>query len=149
MPDGRKEGRSVDSQYANSLSGQVLAYLGDAALEVLVRRFLVRLDIGNGGAMSKLALEFVRATAQSAGMDKIMPLLSEEEEYIFKRGRNAHGISIPKSASAVEYRRATGMEALFGYLDLCGRHERAEELFKVAYSDIIARIESEHKERSI
>ncbi len=132
----------MDNRFANSLSPQALAYLGDAALEVLVRRYLVGLSIGNGGTLSKLALDFVRATAQSAGMEKILPLLSEEEEYIFKRGRNAHGISIPKSASAIEYRRATGMEALFGYLYLCGRHERAEELFREAYSDIIARIQT-------
>ncbi len=136
----------MDSQYINSLNGQTLAYIGDAALEVLVRRFLVSLGGANGGVFSKLALEFVKATAQSDGMEKIMPLLSEEEEYIFKRGRNAHGISIPKSASAVQYRRATGMEALFGYLDLCGRHERAEELFKVAYADTIARLEAGKEE---
>lgn len=137
----------MDSQYVNSLNGQTLAYVGDAALELLVRRFLISIGGGNGGTFSKLALEFVKATAQSEGMERIIPLLTEEEEYIFKRGRNAHGISIPKSASAVEYRRATGMEALFGYLDLCGRKERAEELFKVAFADTIARLEGIKEER--
>lgn len=132
----------MDNLFANSLSPQALAYLGDAALEVLVRRYLVGLGIGNGGTLSKLALDFVRATAQSAGMEKILPLLTEQEEYIFKRGRNANGISIPKSASAIEYRRATGMEALFGYLYLCREDSRAEELFKEAYSDIIKRLEN-------
>ena len=130
----------MDDRFINSLSGSTLAYLGDAALEVLVRRYIIGLGIADGGKLSKLALRFVKATAQSAGMDKLEGHLTEEEEYIFKRGRNAHGISIPKSASAVEYRRATGMEALFGYLDLMGRFDRAEELFKIAYSDVMAEL---------
>ena len=131
----------MDNRFANSLSGATLAYLGDAVLERLVRRYLVGLGIADGGKLSKLALMFVRATAQSAGMDKLEGYLTEEEEYIFKRGRNAHGISIPKSASAIEYRRATGMEALFGYLDLCGMDERKEEIFKTAYADVIKELE--------
>lgn len=131
----------MDNKFANSLSGATLAYLGDAVLEVIVRRYLVSLGIADGGELSRLSLNFVRATAQSAGMDKLAPHLSEEEEYIYKRGRNANGISIPKSASAREYRRATGMEALFAYLDLTGRTERAEELFGIAYADVIAELE--------
>ena len=131
----------MNQNISGSMSGATLAYLGDAVLEVLVRRYLVGLGIADGGALSKLALNFVRATAQSAGMDKIMPHLTEEESYIFKRGRNAHGISIPKSASAVEYRRATGMEALFAYLDLTGQKERADELFRMAYADVMQSLE--------
>ncbi len=138
----------MDQNIMRSLSGATLAYLGDAVLEVLVRRYLVGLGIADGGALSHLALNFVRATAQSAGMDKLMPHLTEEEEYIFKRGRNAHGISIPKSASAVEYRRATGMEALFAYLDLNGRQERAEELFHIAYADVMEQLESKHSKEN-
>lgn len=141
----------MDENISRTLSGATLAYLGDAVLEVLVRRYLVGLGIADGGALSKLALNFVRATAQSAGMDKILPYLTEEEEYIFKRGRNAHGISIPKSASALEYRRATGMEALFAYLDLTGQSERAGELFSIAYADVMAALEEKkttNKEKS-
>lgn len=130
----------MDERFINSLSGSTLAYLGDAVLEVLVRRYIVGLGISDGGKLSKTALSFVRATAQSAGMDKLIGQLTEEEEYIYKRGRNAHGISIPKSASAAEYRRATGMEALFGYLDLTNRAERSEELFRIAYADVISEL---------
>lgn len=126
------------------MSGATLAYYGDAVLEVLTRRFLLTLGIAGGGELSHLALRFVKATAQSAGMDQILPLLSEDEEYIFKRGRNAHGIAIPRSASAVEYRRATGMEALFGYLDLIKEQTRAEELFAIAFSEEIAALKAEH-----
>lgn len=132
----------MDNGYANSLGGATLAYLGDAVLEVMVRRYLVSLGIADGGTLSRMALNFVRATAQSAGVEKLMPHLTEEEEYIYKRGRNAHGIAIPKSASAAEYRRATGMEALFAWLDLVGRHERAKELFQIAYADVMEQLET-------
>lgn len=133
----------MDNRFANSLGGATLAYLGDAVIEVLVRRYLVGLGVADGGALSRLALNFVRATAQSAGMDRLEGHLTEDEEYIFKRGRNAHGIGIPKSASAGEYRRATGMEALFGYLDLCGMDERKEELFRIAYADVTEQLEKQ------
>ena len=127
------------------MNGATLAYLGDAVLEVLVRKYLVSLGVANGGTLSHLALNFVRATAQSAGMDKILPILTEDEEYVYKRGRNANGIAIPKSASAREYRRATGMEALFAYLDLTAQYERAHELFKIAYADVMEKLEAEIK----
>lgn len=132
----------MDNRFANSLNGATLAYLGDAVLEVIVRRYLVSLGITDGGKLTNTALRFVRATAQSAAMDKMEPHLTEEEEYIYKRGRNANGIAIPKSASAAEYRRATGMEALFAYLDLTGRQARAEELFRLAYADVTEQLEA-------
>ena len=125
----------MDNKFASNLSGATLAYLGDAVFEVLVRRYLVSLGIADGGTLSHLALNFVRATAQSAAMDKLEERLSEDEEYIFKRGRNANGIAIPKSASAREYRRATGLEALFGWLHLTGQNERLRELFDRAFAE--------------
>ena len=131
----------MDNKIASTLSGATLAYLGDAVFEVLVRRYLISLGISHGGTLSRLALGFVRATAQSEGMDKLEPILTEQEEYIFKRGRNANGIAIPKSASAREYRRATGLEALFAYLDLTGQSERADELFRIGFSDVMAELD--------
>ena len=131
----------MDTKFINNLSGATLAYLGDAVFEVIVRRYLVSLGIADGGVLSHMALDFVRATAQSEGMEKLMPHLTEEEEYIYKRGRNANGISIPKSACARDYRRATGMEALFAYLDLTGQSARAEELFGIAFADTMAKLE--------
>jgi ribonuclease-3 family protein len=128
--------------FTRELNGSALAYVGDAALELLVRRYLISLGITGSGKLNSLALRFVRATAQSAAVDLLLPHLTEEEEYIFKRGRNAHGISIPKSASALEYRRATGMEALFGYLCLAGKDKRADELFKIAYAGVISELSS-------
>ena len=130
----------MNENFTRELNGSALAYIGDAALELLVRRYLIGLGVTGSGKLNSLALKFVRATAQSAAVGRLLPYLTEEEEYMFRRGRNAHGISIPKSASALEYRRATGMEALFGYLCLAGKTERSEELFALAYADVFEEI---------
>jgi ribonuclease-3 family protein len=116
-----------------SLNGLSLAYLGDAVLEVQTRKRLLSLGITDVGKLNKMALNYVRAVDQSAAMERILPLLSEDEEAIYKRGRNSHGVSAPKSATVVEYRRATGMEALFGWLYLENDLARIEELFDLAF----------------
>ncbi len=115
------------------LPGATLAYAGDAVFEILVRRRLIESGETLPGKMSKLSLSYVKATAQSQAVDRLTPHLSEEEQGIYRRGRNAHGISAPKSAHTLEYRRATGLEALFGWLCLSGKVERAGELFDIAF----------------
>lgn len=115
------------------LGSGALSYLGDSVLEVITRQYLISLGITELGKLNKEALSFVRATAQSEAVEKILPVLSEKELQVFKRGRNAHGVSIPKSASAGQYRRATGLEALFGYLYISGENERMKELFCIGY----------------
>lgn len=114
----------------NGCSGASLAYLGDAVLEVLVRKTLVETGISDAGKLNEKALSYVRATVQSRGVDRILPLLNEQETADYKRGRNGAGAH-PKSASAVEYRRATGLEALFGALFLRGETDRIRTLFEV------------------
>jgi len=121
-----------------TMNGATLAYLGDAVIEILVRESVIESGISDPGRLNALARNFVRAKAQSAGVDKILGILTEEELNIYKRGRNAHGISAPKSASVGEYRRATGMEAIFAYLHLENRKERMKELFEIAFSDSLA-----------
>ena len=116
-----------------SLNGLSLAYLGDAVLEVQTRKRLLSLGITDLKTLNKKALSYVRAVDQSAAMERLLPHLTEDEESIFKRGRNSHGVSAPKSATVVEYRRATGMEALFGWLYLKGENERIEQLFDLAF----------------
>ena len=119
----------------NSYSSASLAYLGDCALEICVREYLVReLGLSSSAKLNKAALDFVRAPKQAEAMKNILPLLSEEEEAVFKRGRNVGHTNTPKSATVSEYRSATGMEALFGWLWLAGRHERINELFRAAYN---------------
>lgn len=117
----------------NEMTGATLAYLGDAVLEVMVRTRLLETGIRDVGKLNGMALSYVRATKQSEALERILPYLSEEEDAIYHRGRNANNLSIPKSASALEYRRATGLEALFGYLHICGKNDRIETLFNIAF----------------
>ena len=116
------------------LSVPALAYLGDSVLELLVRETLVREGLSRSESLNREALGYVRATAQSAAVDRLLPHLSEEEAAWYRRGRNSGHIRIPKSASAAEYRRATGMEVLFGYLYMTKQETRARTLFAIAYT---------------
>lgn len=119
----------------NTVSTAALAYLGDSVIELCVRRYLVECGLSSSKHLNSAALEFVRANAQAEAAHKVIPCLSEEEEAIYRRGRNIGHTNTPKSASVGEYRMATGLEALFGYLKLCGREERIDELFKIAYAE--------------
>ena len=111
-----------------------LAYLGDSVLEVCVRTYLVREQgLSTSARLNSAALDFVRATAQSRAMANIEPHLTEEETVAYRRGRNMGHGNVPKSASALEYRRATGMETLFGYLFLKGDTARIDRLFRIGY----------------
>ena len=81
------------------------------------------------GELHHQAVALVNASAQSAALERLLPLLTPEELAIFKRGRNASASSVPKHAEISDYRRATGVEALFGYLFLRGEQQRLQELF--------------------
>lgn len=122
------EGQNKKEQNGILPGGACLAYLGDAVFEVLVREHLLETGISDVGRLNELALSYVRATAQSRAIEALLPYLTEEETSDYKRGRNGAGAH-PKSASVVEYRRATGLEALFGALWLRGETARARELF--------------------
>ena len=128
---------SVNEQALNEQSDFVsaanLAYLGDCVYELYVREYLVKNACRRPSVES---LKYVTAHVQSGVMDKILPILTEEEEAEFKRGRNIGHSNIPKSSTAAEYRRATGLEALFGWLYLKGRHARLRELFDAAFTDV-------------
>lgn len=111
-----------------------LAYLGDAVIEVMVRERLVREGLCGSARLNEAAQAYVRATAQSDAVDRVLPLLDEREMSVYRRGRNAgHGKNTPHSASMAEYRRATGLEVLFGQLKLDGNDDRLRELFDAAY----------------
>ena len=115
------------------VSTEALAYLGDCVIELKVRELLVCRGISGSGNLNRESLSFVKATAQAKAMQNILPLLTEEETAVYKRGRNMSGGNVPKSATMAEYRTATGMEVLFGYLHLLGRNERIDQLFSLAY----------------
>ena len=115
------------------MSTPSLAYLGDCVLELLVRERLTLSGISSSKSLNKEALKFVSAPAQAAAMKNIIELLTEEESGYFRRGRNIGHTNTPKSATVSEYRAATGMETLFGFLHLSGQKERARELFVLAF----------------
>ena len=120
-----------------------LAYLGDCVFELCVREYLVR---NNEMRPSVKSLEYVTAHVQSEAVVRILPNLDEDEMDIYKRGRNIGHTSVPKSSSACEYRRATGLEALFGWLYLRGRTDRIGELFKCAFDQTDEESEQEQNE---
>lgn len=115
----------------NALSALALAHLGDAVFELLVRTELCAAGIPKNGNLHRETVARVCAPAQAAFADRILPSLTDEEAAFYRRGRNAHVHAIPKNASAAEYSKATGLEALFGALYLLGRRERVEALFAV------------------
>jgi len=119
----------------NTCSSASLAYLGDCALEICVREYLVcERGLSSSAKLNKAALEFVTAPKQAEAMKNMLPLLTEDESAVFHRGRNMGHSNVPKSATVSQYRSATGMEALFGYLYLSGKNERIKELFRIAYN---------------
>lgn len=122
------------AQNIREISTEALAYLGDSVIEIKVRKYLVDKGFSHSGTLNKESQKFVKASAQASGMQKILPHLSAEEEAVFKRGRNMSGGNVPKSSSMSEYRIATGMEVLFGYLYYSEQYERIDTLFNVAFN---------------
>lgn len=112
---------------AGEMNGALLAYLGDAQIELVVRKRLVTKG-GKLGELNKAADSLVSAKAQCVALERLSPLFTEEEAAAFRRGKNAHTSSAPKSCSQLEYRKATGLEAVFGMLSLKGEVERIDFL---------------------
>ena len=123
LPDARpKDPRQI--------SPLVLAYMGDTLYDLFVRTLLLRQSDETAHGMHLLAAARVCAKAQAEAAFKIMDQLSEDELAIYKRGRNAHMGTVPKNARIADYRAATGLEALLGYLYLCGQDERLFSLLR-------------------
>ena len=116
----------------SSLSPLPLAFVGDTVFDLLVREYLVGKANRPVSQLHALASKMVCAPAQAKAYDVISDMLSEEEQVVFKRGRNAHSGTVPKHADVRDYRIATGFEALLGYLYCLGREERITELMEKA-----------------
>ena len=106
-----------------------LAHMGDAVFELLVRSWLCAHGGATGRGMHRAAVALVCAESQAEKAEKILPLLTEEERSVFRRGRNAQVHTVPHHASRAQYGEATALEALLGWLYLQGRTERINELF--------------------
>ena len=108
-----------------------LAHLGDGVYELLVRTWLCAHGKATGKGLHRATIELVCAPKQAELSEKILPLLTEEEHAVFKRGRNANVHSIPHHASRAQYQQATALEALLGWLYLNGQRARINELFNI------------------
>lgn len=120
---------------ADTLSPLTLAFTGDAVFSLFIREMLVCDANRPVGVLHKLSVQAVKASAQAEGMRKILPMLTEKETEVFKRGRNAHTSHTPKNQSGCDYHYATGFESLVGYLYLKGENERLTLLLNEVIKD--------------
>lgn len=116
------------------LSPLTLAFVGDGVYGLLVRERLVMIN-RPVGTLHKKSVELVNAHAQALAIQSVMDKLTEDEIAIYKRGRNANSVRHPKNADLTEYRMATGLEALFGYLYLSNNQARLYELFNMIFPE--------------
>jgi len=120
LPDGR----------VRELPVAVLAYIGDAVFELYVRLHMVRNETGPARNLHRRTIGLVRASGQARSARHLMEMLTEEERSVFRRGRNHPAPHVPRSADPVDYRNATGLEALIGHLYLRGQAKRLETLME-------------------
>jgi len=120
---------TLDEDDIRAISSIGLAHLGDAVYELLVRTWLCAHGKATGRGLHRATVELVCAQAQAERGDRILPVLTEEELAVYRRGRNAHVNTVPHSASRTDYLKATALECLFGWLYLRGERERINRLF--------------------
>ena len=121
---------NFDKRQGDAISNLGLAHMGDCVFEILCRSYLCAKGEKTVDKLHRDTISMVKATSQAKLMEKMLPLLTEEELAYYRRGKNSHVHAVPKSATPQEYAKATGLEALFGALWLLGRTERLNELFK-------------------
>lgn len=119
----------------DAISNLGLAHMGDCVFEILCRGYLCAKGGKNVGNLHRDTIHMVQATAQAKFVDKLLPLLTQEELSYYRRGRNAHVHAVPKSATPLEYAKATGLEALFGALYLAGKTDRINSLFRAVMEE--------------
>lgn len=122
---------NAEPELIRGISSLGLAHLGDGVFELMVRSWLCLHGKATSKGLHRATVRYVAAPAQAKAVEKILPLLEEEEHDVFRRGRNTSPHSVPQNASRAEYQAATGLEALFGWLYLQGKTERLNELFSV------------------
>ena len=125
----------INDDAIRAISSIGLAHLGDAVYELLVRTYLCVHGKATGKGLHRATVELVCAPQQARFAEKLLPLLTEEEASVFRRGRNANVHSVPHHADRADYQKATGLEALFGWLYLRDDHARINELFNLMMED--------------
>lgn len=121
---------NLTKQEIDAISNLGLAHMGDCVFEILCRAYLCAQGEKTVDKLHRDTINMVKATAQAKFVDKLLPLLTEEELAYYRRGKNAHVHAVPKSATPAEYAKSTGLEALFGALYLSGQTQRLNELFR-------------------
>lgn len=122
--------REFSKDEARMLNPLQLALIGDGVFEVFIRNYILARNTAlSANKIHVKAIGYVKAKSQSCIMHEIQQFLNEEEEAVYKRGRNAKSPTVPKNADVRDYRMATGFEALIGYLYLTGNKERMEFIF--------------------
>ena len=114
-----------------NMSSLGLAHLGDGVFELMVRAWLCLHGKVKVKDLHRATVGYVAAPAQAAAMERLLPLLTDEETDVYRRGRNTAPHSVPRAATRAQYQSATGLEALFGWLYLQGRIDRLNELFQL------------------
>jgi ribonuclease-3 family protein len=127
---------ALEPEDIRSYSPLTLAYVGDAVYELVIRTMIISKGNAPVNKLHKRSAALVKAPAQAQMMKVIEPLLSEEELHIYKRGRNAKSYTSAKNASVIDYRIATGFEALMGWFYLQERQERMLELIKIGLNEL-------------
>ena len=125
-------GIAISVKQAREMNPLVLAYIGDS-VQMLYVRTRTAVESGSmAGVLHKAVSEEVKAHSQAVAAEKILPLLTVEEEGIYRRAKNSHTNNIAKNATSSDYRKASGYEALIGYLYITGQRERLAELISKA-----------------
>ena len=124
----------TDTRSAAQYSPLALAYLGDSVYELHVREHLLLKANKSNGKLHTDALKYVSASAQAKFFEKISSILTEDELTVFKRGRNSNA-SPHKNSDVGEYKTATGLETLIGYLYLSGQNDRLAEIFNIIFKE--------------
>ena len=127
--------QNLTVESARVLNPQVLAFIGDAVYTMFVRNLIVINKTGKSGELHKLTTRFVKAKTQSAILDKLIPEFNEDEMSVFKRGRNYKTASTAKNSTVQEYHRATGFEAVMGFLYISGQIERLNYFLKMTVGE--------------
>ena len=120
---------NFEKAQVDAISNLGLAHMGDCVFEILCRSYLCAQGGKTVDRLHRETINMVKATSQAKFVDKLLPLLTDEELAYYRRGKNSHVHAVPKSATPQEYAKATGLECLFGALWLLGRTERINELF--------------------
>lgn len=126
---------NFDKKQVDAISNLGLAHMGDCVFEILCRSYLCAKGGKTVDKLHRETIHMVKATSQAKFVEKLLPLLDEEELAWYRRGKNSHVHAVPKSATPAEYAKATGLEALFGALWLLGRTERINELFNAVMNE--------------